>query len=103
MDYKLIISNSAHNDFDEIITYITKTLYAPEAAMRLADAIEECFDRLKKFPFMFSLIESPEIVERSYRRAIVKNHVVVYEVDEAAQTVFIRRIFYGTSNYFDLI
>ena len=103
MEYKIKITTPAYEDLDEILTYITQELCAPAAASRFADALEDCYDNLKKNPLMYALADMPELAEKKYRRAPVKNFLVLYKVDETAKFVYIHRIFYGSRNYIDLI
>ncbi len=38
-----------------------------------------------------------------YRRAVIRNYIMVYKVDDAARQVTILRLFHGKQNYEDLI
>ena len=103
MDYKLKISEPAYEDLDEILTYIVNELCAPEAAARFANAVEDCYNRLKRNPLMYASADMSELAEKDYRRAPVKNHLILYKVNEATKVVYIHRIFYGARNYIELI
>jgi addiction module RelE/StbE family toxin len=103
MEYKLDITDSAHKDLDDIVTYIAETLYALEAAAHFVEAVEKCYDNLKAHPFMYAVADMPELAEKGYRRAPVKNYLILYKVDETTRTVCVHRIFYGSRNYIDLI
>ena len=103
MEYELDITVSAHNDLNEIVDYITETLYAPGAAAHFAEAVEKCYANLKEHPYMYAAAVMPELTEKGYRRAPVKNYLILYKVDETAKSVRIHRIFYGARNYIDLI
>ena len=89
------ITDSAHKDLNDIVVYIAETLYAPVAAALFMDAVEKCYDNLKMQPFMYAAVNMPELAERSYRCAPVKNYLVLYKVDEAKRIVRIHRIFMG--------
>ena len=103
MEYRLEITDPAYEDLDEILTYITKKLYSPEGAARFAEAVNDCYGRLKKHPFMYALADMPELAKKDYRRAPVQNYLILYTVDESAKVVYIHRIFYGARNYIELI
>lgn len=42
-------------------------------------------------------------IELEYRRLIIKNFVVIYTVSEKEKTVYIVHMFYGRSNYLNLL
>ena len=44
-----------------------------------------------------------EILEKEYRRAIIKNYVVIYSVDEEKKEVYLHKFFYGGSDYINKI
>ncbi|MCL2433271.1 MAG: type II toxin-antitoxin system RelE/ParE family toxin [Clostridia bacterium] len=103
MEYKLDISETAQKDLDEILTYITETLFAPDAAARFADEVETCYLRLQANPFIYAISHMPQLAKKGFRRAPVKNHLILYKIDEAKQIVYITRIFYGARNYTALV
>ncbi|MCL2343558.1 MAG: type II toxin-antitoxin system RelE/ParE family toxin [Firmicutes bacterium] len=103
MEFELNIADSAHEDLDEIVTYIAEVLYAPEAAIHFAEAVEKCYDRLRMYPLMYPIADIPELAEKGYRRVPVKNYLILYKVNEFAKLVRIYRIFYGARNYIDLL
>lgn len=71
--------------------------------LSITDAVKDCYDRLKKHPMMYALADMPELAEKDFRRAPVKNYLILYQVNEAAKVVYIHRIFYGARNYIELI
>jgi addiction module RelE/StbE family toxin len=103
MEYRLDITDSALNDLNDIVSYIAETLYAPTAATHFTEAVEMCYDNLKSQPFMYAACDMPELAEKGYRRAPVKNYLILYKVDELVGIVRIHRIFYGARDYIDLI
>ena len=103
MDYRVDITDSAHNELSDIVEYIAETLCAPTAAAHFAEAVEKCYDNLKSQPFMYNVSDMPELAAKGYRRAPVKNYLILYRVDELVGLVRIHRIFYGARNYIDLI
>jgi len=103
MGYELNITPLAHQDLDEILTYISTELLSPGAAADFADQVEACHEHLKAHPFMFAQCNDPGLAFRGYRRALVKNYLIVYKVDEEKRLVHIHRVFHGTRNYVELI
>lgn len=103
MGYKVEVTHLAAQDLDSIVAYLEQTLSNPMAASALLDGIEECFDGLESMPMMHGLCLDPRLRELEYRRAPIKNYIMVYKVDEPAKKVQILRFFYGAQDYEKLI
>jgi len=101
--YRLEITDHAEQDFDRIIVYITEKLVAPKAASDFADAVYDCYDILESNPFMYEKCRDTKLSKEGYRRAVIKNYVLVYRINEEAKVVVAHRFFYGRQNYVDLI
>ena len=99
MAYKVIASDSADRDLDEILAYITETLMNPQAATDFADALDQKYDELEKHPLMFELSRNERLAQLGYRRFVVGSYIALYLVDEERMTVTVMRIFYGRRNY----
>lgn len=54
-------------------------------------------------PLMFERCRNPRLRNPGYRRAVIKNYVMVYRVVESEHTVYILRFFYGSRDYEKLI
>ncbi len=103
MAYKIIETELAVQDLDSILAYITLSLANPIAASAFADAVEDCYSNLEKMPLMFELCRDSRLRAMGYHKAVIKNYVMVYKVDENARTVNILRFFYGRQDYEKLI
>lgn len=103
MAYKIDITPLADQDLDEIVSYISGTLENPIAAASFLDEVESCYGNLEKMPFMFEECRDPQLKALGYRRAVIKNYVMVYRVDETGKTVYVLRFFYGAREYEKLI
>lgn len=101
--YKLIVSELAHQDLDNIVSYIAIQLANPVAASSFLDEVDKCYGYLKSNPMMYSKCHDSHLEKEGYRKAVVKNYIVVYKVDEDAKIVSILRFFYGAQNYGKLI
>lgn len=98
MTYKLNFAPKFIEDLDEAFGYISGTLFAPSAANALMKEIDNAVTSLKTMPYMYP--ECPEPLDSlGYRKIIVKNFILVYEIDENAKRVNLLRCFYGKSNY----
>lgn len=101
--YKLIVSELAHQDLDNIVSYIAIQLANPAAASEFLDEVEKCYGYLKDNPGMYEVCRNMRLEKEGYRRAVIKNYVVVYKTNEEAKTVFILRFFYGAQDYIKLL
>jgi plasmid stabilization system protein ParE len=101
--YKLVISALAHGDLDSIVFYIAERLAAPKAAADFLDSVDLCYSHLRDNPLMYEKCRNERLRQEDYRKAVVKNYVLVYKVDEEAQAVNIYRFFHGSQDYVNLI
>lgn len=101
--YRLVVSEFAHKDLDNILDYIAVQLGNRIAAANFLDEVGKCYDYLKNNPFMYGRCHDVRLEKEGYRKATIKNFVLVYKVDEGAKTVIIYRFFYGAQNYVQLI
>jgi toxin ParE1/3/4 len=101
--YSLVVSELAHRDLDNIVSYIAVLLANPIAATNFLDEVEKCYVCLKSNPLMYEQCHDALLVKEGYRKATIKNYVLVYKVEEAARTVVIHRFFYGAQNFIKLI
>jgi toxin ParE1/3/4 len=101
--YKLLITELAHQDLDSIVSYIAVQLANPKAAGDFLDEVTACYGFLKSNPMMYERCQDRRLGEEGYRKAVIKNYVLVYKVNEASQMVSIMRFFYGAQDYTKLI
>ena len=103
MGYKVLVTKSAEQDLDDIVSYMVNDLSAPKAASDFLDAVSGCYAYLRQTPGMFALCKSPNLSARQYRKAVIKNYILIYRFDEIEKTVFILRFFYGGRDYEKLL
>lgn len=99
MGYKIVLTELAAKDLDSITEYIAGRLSNPTAAGSFLDAVAECFGNLETMPLIFERCRDARLRSMGYRRAIIKNYVMIYLVTESKKTVYILRFFYGARNY----
>jgi toxin ParE1/3/4 len=93
-DYRVIWTDPALIDLDEIVSYIAKQALAPVAAERLKDAIFKETDRLCYMPQGLRIVHK----KKGYRRIIVKSYNIYYSVDENKKIVYIMQVIHGRRN-----
>ena len=101
--YKVMITDAADGDLDEIIGYIAAVLANPQAAASLANKIAACYEDLSRTPYMYGQCQNLRLQSLGYRRVSIQNYIMVYRVDEGRKTVYVLRFFYGPSDYERLI
>ena len=101
--YKIEVTDHAEQDLDHIIAYITEKLVAPVAASDFADAVFECYEYLEDNPHLYEQCHDARLRNEGYRRAVIKNYVLVYKVNEEKKIVTAHRFFYGRQDYVNLI
>lgn len=101
--YKLIVTEFAHQDLDNIISYISIQLANPAAADRFLDEVEGCYNFLIRNPMMYEKCRDTWLDAEGYRKAVINNYIAVYRIDEVKKTVIILRFFYGAQDYIKLI
>jgi toxin ParE1/3/4 len=101
--YKLLVTELAHQDLDRIVSYIAIQLVNPKAAGDFLDEVNTCYNFLKSNPMMYERCQDKRLEKEGYRKAVIKNYLLVYKVNEVSQTVSIMRFFYGAQDYLKLI
>ena len=103
MAYKLVKTDSFQRDLDATIGYIALSLENKTAAASLLDAIEQCYDEIERMPLMYGFCDDPHLRDLKYHKAVIKNYIMVYTVNEAQKTVNILRFFHSRQDYEKLI
>jgi plasmid stabilization system protein ParE len=101
--YKLVITELTHEDLDKIVLYIAVELVNPIAAGDFLDGVNKCYGYLKSNPCMYEKCQNKRLEKEGYRRAPIKNYLLVYKINGESKTVNIMRFFYGAQDYINLI
>ena len=99
---KVEVSDKADYDLDCILAYISEDLDAPQAAALFADAVYDCYNRLENNPYIFEECRDPKLKRRGYRRAVIKNYIMLYKIHDDS-LVIIHHFFYGAQDYANLV
>ena len=101
--YEVSATNRADNDLDKIINYISQKLSAPKAASDFIDDVYTCYDRLEENPYVYEECRDPKLKKQGYRRAVIKNYVMIYKIYEDDREVIVHGFFYGRQDYTNLL
>ena len=103
MAYKIVKTDSFQRDLDGAVGYIVLSLTNKTAAASLLDAVEKIYDDLERMPLMYGFCDDPHLRDLKYHKAVIKNYIMVYTVDEDANVVMILRFFHSRQDYEKLI
>jgi len=100
--YNVDISDRAEYELDKILSYIADDLDAPQAASNFVDEVYRCYDRLEDNPYIFEECRDPRLQREGYRKAVIKNYVMIYKIYEH-NLVIIHHFFYEGQDYAKLV
>lgn len=69
----------------------------------MLDDILKCYDNISLNPLMYALCDNNRLKSKEYRKAVIKNYIMFYRVDEVKQTIYIMRFIYGRRDYINLL
>ena len=101
-NYEVILTDVAKEDLEEIYEYISEHLLEILAANRLMEKIEQKILRLEQNPYSCVEVHIKPHNE-VYRKLVIDNYIVLYEVDENYKQVVVYRIIYGKTDYLKII
>ncbi|WP_010244429.1 type II toxin-antitoxin system RelE/ParE family toxin [Acetivibrio cellulolyticus] len=85
--YKSVVTELAHQDLDKIVSYIVVELVNPKAAGDLLDEVDKCYRYLKSNAWMYGKCQNKRLDKEGYRRASIRNYLVVYKIYEDSKIV----------------
>ena len=103
MAYKIIETELAQQDLSNIVDPIVYSLENPSAAATLLDEVEACYDTLERHPMIFEACYVPYLKSLGYRKAGIRNYIMIYKVHEPTKTVSVMIFFNGRQDYEKLI
>lgn len=101
--YKIVLSNEAHEDLEDIITYITKELKEPNVARNLHSKIVGEIKKLSFMPERFEMVSDIHLKAQQIRRICVGNYIIPYIVSESDNIVYIIRVLYARRDWKNLL
>lgn len=92
MDFKIIITQAAVNDLEEIVAFISSN--DPRAAHRVADDLVRRAESLAQMPRRGKALRARQEVRRLFRNP----YLIIYRIDEVAKVVTVLRFWHGGRN-----
>ena len=102
MIYKVVYTEKAISDLDDIFRYIAYVLLEPEIAKRQVSELMDGIDSLETMPKRHPLSNEKRLREKKVRVLPVNHYNVYYGFEDKSQTVNIFRIIYRSRNSFSL-
>lgn len=93
-NYQVYFSELAKADIENIVSYISHELYNPTSAKQLKECFRNEIESIRQFPYANAEYEPIKPMRYTYRKAIVKNYLIFYQVDTPNKTIIITRILY---------
>ena len=103
MNYTVELSNTAEQDINESVRYVTLQLKNPTAGRRLLGNTINCVDSLESFPARFPVIDDPILVLHQIHFVPVQNYLLFYQIHEPSHTVMVLRFLYGKSDWASIL
>ncbi len=95
--YKIVFSETAKTDIVDMLEVLSH--YYENTALNQYDKIMESIGRLAHSPFMCEVYHK----RKQYRRLVVQDYLVFYQIDEENRAVKIYRVLYGKRDITKLI
>ena len=100
-EYSVVISETAENDLDEVVEYLSN--FSSNIARRYYDEIMVKALSLAFMPQRCPFVQDDALRERGYRWLFVRNYTVFFVIDEVNNLVDIRAIMYSGREYTALL
>lgn len=84
--YKLEIHESATADIQRIVDYLKDILYSKQAAFNFLDGLEKKYKNIVREPHLYP---GKWIRKAYYRKAMVRQYIIIFRIDEPSKTVHI--------------
>lgn len=92
--YEVKVTRQALEQMQEITHYIAHELYAPDAAYNLLDEMENIINSLADMPGRMSLVDEEPWRTEGVRKALVKNFIIYFWVDDENVKVQVIAVIY---------
>ena len=93
--YDLKFLPAALQDMAEIVRYISHDLDNKTAANSLAEKLISSAENLREFPYSCPVYQPIRPLSNEYRKCIVQNYLMFYNVDESQKQINVYRVIYG--------
>ena len=92
--YRLVFTEAAERDLDDIVKYISVELANPKAATDFLDHLAEISDDICLYPESGPKVDN-EFVQKNVRYKIIGNYILYYLPQKEDKISYVLRIIYG--------
>lgn len=96
---KYYLTNTAREDLENILDYVSINLTNPESAIGLIELFENKFNNILLFPKSYSLIYDNRLLKMDLRKCYVKNCIIVYSINDKEGRIEVLRVIYHKKNF----
>ena len=92
--YEVKITQQAQEQMEEIVDYVSRELFAPEAAKSLLNKLENTIMSLSVFPEKHKLTDEEPWRSDGIRKVSVSNFLVYYWINKVESRVYVTAVIY---------
>lgn len=97
--YRIVITDPAEKDLNEIIDYIAFELRSSSSAENIIIKISNSISSLEQLPKRHPFVKDERLANLGIRMLIIENYIAFYVVFEKDKVVTIIRILYNRRNW----
>ena len=97
--YKVVLTDTAKKDLQEIAFYIASASGSREIAKRFVNELREKAARLETFPNTGTIPNNRILKSLGYRFLMHKDYLLFYQIEESQKKVFVMACFNGKQDY----
>lgn len=101
--YEVLVSESFHRDLTNIVYYLAHQLDAPLAASSFLASVEKAVESLSFMPYRFSLVDDAYLRHKGFRKCVIKNYLLFYQIREEDKTIAIHRLLHTKQNWLQIL
>jgi toxin ParE1/3/4 len=101
--FKVVVTDPAAQDLQDIADYIAKDLREPATAKKQLSQIREAVLNLAEFPTRHALVADDALAALGYRMLVVDNYLVFYITSDAEDTVTIVRVLSSRRDWMSIL
>jgi len=102
-NFRLIITDTAAEDFSKIISYRKNELSFPNSAEILIKKVRTETSKLKELPYLFPHVKDEILATKGIRKLSINNILIFYIVSEIDKEVTIIRILHAKRDWINLL
>ena len=102
-EYKIELTETAHEDLEDIVKYIAKDLHEPAIARKIHAKIISELKKLKAMPERHAVAIDTHLRSLGIRPFYIDNYIAPYTIIAESNTILIVRILYARRDWKNLL